>query len=379
MTGMNVTTTTVAVPLSGGREYDIHIGAGLLSEAGRILQKVARSGRVVVITQPRIAALWGGPLEESLRSAGFETTDFVTFAAGERFKTLGTMARLCDKLYNLSVTVDRKTLVVALGGGVVGDVAGYVAASYLRGLDYVQIPTTLLAMVDSSVGGKTGVDFRDGKNLIGAFHQPRSVVADIDTLKTLPYREFRSGMGEVVKYGVIRDPSLLLPRALDTSQMKMVSHIVRRSCEIKAEVVVADEREEAGLRAILNYGHTVGHALESATGYRRYKHGEAISIGMAAAACIGEVAGITPPGVRETVIASCRTQGLPVARPAKISVDDLLTLMVRDKKTEAGNIRFVLARGLGDVELMSGINQESVRAGLALQDKVCGHAESDAV
>ena len=371
--------TTVSVPLSGGREYEIHIGSGLLADAGRILQKVARSGRIVVITQPRIAALWGSPLGESLQSAGFETADFVTFPAGERFKTLGTMARLCDKLYNLSVTVDRKTLVVALGGGVVGDVAGYVAASYLRGLDYVQIPTTLLAMVDSSVGGKTGVDYRDGKNLIGAFHQPRSVIADVDTLKTLPRREFRSGMGEVVKYGVIRDPTLLLPQALDTSQPEIVSHIVRRSCEIKAQIVVADEREETGLRAILNYGHTVGHALESATKYRRFKHGEAVAIGMAAAACIGEAVGITPSDVRKTVVAACRAQGLPVARPAEISVDDLLTLMLRDKKAEAGRLRFVLARGLGDVELMNGINQESVRDGLTLQDKVCGHAGSETI
>ena len=234
-------------------------------------------------------------------------------------------------------------------------------------------------MVDSSVGGKTGVDFRDGKNLIGAFHQPRSVIADVDTLKTLPRREFRSGMGEVVKYGVIRDPSLLLPKALEMLQTDIVSHIVRRSCEIKAEVVVADEREETGLRAILNYGHTVGHALESATNYRRYKHGEAVAIGMAAAACIGEAAGITPSDVRKTVIAACRAQGLPTARPAEISVESLLMLMMRDKKTEAGKIRFVLARGLGDVELMSGMNQESVRAGLVLQDRVCGHAESELV
>jgi 3-dehydroquinate synthase len=374
--------STVPVPLSGGREYNIHIGSGLLSQAGALLKNVARSARVVVITQPRIEALWGAPLRQSLLLAGFDAPDVVTFPAGERFKTLATMARLCDKLYNLSATVDRKTLVVALGGGVVGDVAGFVAASYLRGLDYVQVPTTLLAMVDSSVGGKTGVDFRDGKNLVGAFYQPRCVIADIDTLKTLPRRELRSGMGEVVKYGVIRDPSLLLPEALDLMQPDRVISVVRRSCEIKAAVVSADEREETGLRAILNYGHTVGHALEAATGYRRYKHGEAIAIGMAAAACIGQAAGVTPPVVRDTVIASCRAQGLPTGRPAEIPAEVLLDLMLRDKKAEGGSTRFVLARDLGNVELMGGISEKTVRAGLSLQDDICGRempAGSDAI
>ncbi len=364
--------STVPVPLSGGREYDIHIGASLLSQAGELLRKVARSPRVVVITQPRIDALWGDPLRKSLLGAGFDSPDTVTFPAGERFKTLTTMARLCDKLYNLSATVDRKTLIIALGGGVVGDVAGFVAASYLRGLDYVQVPTTLLGMVDSSVGGKTGVDFRDGKNLVGAFHQPRCVIADIDTLKTLPRRELRSGMGEVVKYGVIRDPSLLLPEMLDLAQTERVRDVVKRSCEIKAAVVSADEREETGLRAILNYGHTVGHALESATCYRRYKHGEAVAIGMAAAACIGDVAGITPSAVRDTVIASCRAQGLPTRRPAEIPAEVLFDLMLRDKKAEGGSARFVLARDLGDVELMGGISEKTVRAGLSLQDEICG-------
>jgi 3-dehydroquinate synthase len=208
------------------------------------------------------------------------------------------------------------------------------------------------------------------------------VIADIDTLKTLPRRELLSGMGEVVKYGVIRDPSLLLPKALNISQADVVSNVVQRSCEIKAAVVSADEREETGLRAILNYGHTVGHALESATNYRRYKHGEAIGIGMVAAACIGEIAGVTPPGVRDAVIASCRAQGLPTVRPAEIPVEMLLELMTRDKKAEGGSVRFVLARGLGDVELMGGINKETIRAGLSLQDRICPQEkplESDAV
>ncbi|MBC8102642.1 MAG: 3-dehydroquinate synthase [Cytophagales bacterium] len=369
--------TTVSVALSGERGYEIQIGSGLLSTAGERLQRVARSGHVVILTQPKIAALWGGALRDSLCAGGFDAPDLVTFPAGERFKTVATMARLYDKLYNLPRTVERRTLIVALGGGVVGDVAGFVAASYLRGLDYVQVPTTLLAMVDSSVGGKTGVDFRDGKNLIGAFHQPRAVIADLETLKTLPSREFRSGLGEVVKYGVIRDPSLLAPNRLEVSQSEALAEMVRCSCEIKAEVVSADEREESGLRAILNYGHTVGHALESATRYRRYKHGEAVAIGMAAAACIGEAAGVTPVPVREAVIAACRVQALPVKRPSDVPVEDLIALMARDKKAEGGVVRFVLARSLGKAELMGGITETMLRAGLALQDEVCGREDGN--
>ncbi|MBC8140973.1 MAG: 3-dehydroquinate synthase, partial [Armatimonadetes bacterium] len=280
----------VNVPLGGGRAYDIHIGAGTLRNVGEIVRSVARSSRVVIVSQPGIIKHYGQMVTDSLSNAGFDV-DAILFSAGERYKNLRTLESLYGKLYNLTPAIDRKTLIIALGGGVVGDVAGYLAASYLRGLDYVQVPTTLLAMVDSSVGGKTGIDFAQGKNLVGAFHQPRAVVVDTDTLSTLPKRELVAGFGEVIKYGVISDPSLLTRTrdiGYDRAYEAFVNYAIRRSCEIKADVVTRDEYETTGLRASLNFGHTVGHALESATFYKRYKHGEAIAIGMVSAACIGE-------------------------------------------------------------------------------------------
>lgn len=364
---------TLSVPLSGGRDYAIHIGPGLLGRSGEIVRGVARGNRVVILTQPPVARHWAQPLLDSLGAAGFDTPDIVTFPAGERYKTVATMARLWDKLYNLPRTIDRKTLIVALGGGVVGDVAGFVAASYLRGLDYVQVPTTLLAMVDSSVGGKTGVDFREGKNLIGAFHQPRAVIADTNTLATLPAREVRSGMAEVVKYGVIRDPGILpIAASASAGHSGSLTEVIQRSCAVKAEIVCADEKEETGLRALLNYGHTIGHALESATRYRRYKHGEAVAIGMVSAACIGEAAGVTPAAVRSEIVQAVLAQRLPAALPGDIPDEALLALLGRDKKAEGGCARFVLARALGDVELMGQITEEMIRAGLSLQRSICG-------
>jgi 3-dehydroquinate synthase len=336
--------TTVAVGLAGGRGYEIQIGAGLLTQAGPGIAAVARSSRVVVITQPPIARHWGAPLRESLTAAGLDVSEIV-YPSGERHKHLRTIARLYERLYNLP-GIDRKTLLVALGGGVVGDMAGYVAATYLRGMDYVQVPTTLLSMVDSSVGGKTGVDFLEGKNLIGAFHQPRLVVADTDTLTTLPARELRSGLAEVVKYGVIRDPALL-----DTVQGVDRERLVERSCQIKADVVAGDEKEESGLRAILNFGHTVGHAIEGATAYRRYKHGEAIAIGMVAASLIGEEAGVTPPEVTVRLRAVLTALGLPTALPKDIDDATLIALTARDKKASGGVARYVLAQKLGIVAL----------------------------
>jgi 3-dehydroquinate synthase len=322
----------------------------------------------VIITQPGIAKHYASPLVESLRNAGFGETPVLTFPAGERYKNLATVTRLCDGLYNAVRTIDRKTLLIALGGGIVGDIAGFVAAIYLRGLDYVQIPTTLLAMVDSSVGGKTGVDFHAGKNLIGAFHQPRLVIIDTETLKTLPLRERRAGMAEVVKYGVIRDPELLELLTQRGEAMTQnpadLGYIVQRSCEIKAEVVAADEYETTGLRAILNYGHTVGHALESVTQYRRYKHGEAVAIGMMAAACIGEQVGVTPPEVRTSLKAALTAQQLPTVYPADIDIETILPLLGRDKKAEAGKAKFVLARRLGDVTLWGDVSDEAIWAGI---------------
>lgn len=362
----------VAVALSEGRDYQITIGLGSLEGLGQACAQVARSGRVVVVSQPQIVKRWGAVVRESLEAAGLETT-VLCYPAGERFKTLAMVERLYGELYQLSPPLDRKTLIVALGGGVVGDMAGFVAASYLRGLDYVQVPTTLLAMVDSSVGGKTGVDYREGKNLIGAFHQPRAVVIDPQVLTSLSRRELRAGLAEVVKYGIIQEPVLLTFVTENAGRLlrrdpEAIAHIVSRSCAIKAAVVTADEREETGLRAILNYGHTIGHALESATQYRRYKHGEAVAIGMVSAAQIGEAAGVTPPEVTEALCTALTALGLPQALPEDISDDTLLALAGRDKKAKAGKAQFVLATALGAVALQS-MEAEVARQGLAAHRK----------
>ncbi|MBC8138885.1 MAG: 3-dehydroquinate synthase [Fibrella sp.] len=361
----------VHVPLDNGRAYDIHIGAGLLARVGEIVKGVARSNRVVIVSQPPITKHYRQAVADSLSDAGFDV-DAVLFPAGERYKNLRTLESLYGRLYNLHPAIDRKTLLVALGGGVVGDVVGFLAATYLRGLDYVQIPTTLLAMVDSSVGGKTGIDYQAGKNLVGAFHQPRAVIADTDALATLPRRHLASGLAEIIKYGVIRDAEVLqkASRGIDflrRGDQETTAFLVRRSCEIKADVVTKDEYETTGLRAILNFGHTIGHAVESATQYRRYKHGEAIAIGMVSAALIGEKVGATPPGtVLFDIRTACLTAGLPCDLPGDVSDDDLIALLGRDKKAENGVAKFVLARAIGDVVTGVTVDERAIRAGLAI-------------
>ena len=360
---------TVPVPLGGDRSYNIYIGEGLISAIGDLVAQIARGGRIVIISQPVIARSWSAPLIDSLNAAGFADVAVLTFPAGERYKTLNTVSLLYKKLYSLVPAIDRSTLVVALGGGVVGDVAGYVAATYLRGLRYVQVPTTLLAMVDSSVGGKTGVDFEQGKNLIGAFHQPRAVYIDTRVLTTLPEREYRSGLGEVVKYGVIAEPGLLdtlkmMSSTRDGQRTDFLREIIGRCCEIKADIVSRDEFEETGLRATLNFGHTIGHALESATQYRRFKHGEAVAIGMIAATHIGELNGQTPASVRPALRDALTSQGLPVCIPADIAPESLIDLLGHDKKALAGKARFVFARALGEVNLVDTADDRSVLEGL---------------
>lgn len=362
-------TNVVSVPLPGERSYEIHIGENNIEKVGEIIANTLTSRRVVLISQPPIYKKWGDVVVKSLSDAGFKV-DVVCFPAGERFKTLATIERIYSALYQLAPAIDRKTLLVSLGGGVVGDMAGFVAATFLRGLDYIQIPTTLLAMVDSSVGGKTGVDFRAGKNLIGAFYQPRAVVIDPLTLSTLPEREIRSGFAEIVKYGLIQEPQLLTSLEQSYEDIKnkkysSVTDLIVRSCSIKAAIVAGDEREETGLRAILNYGHTIGHALESATNYRRYKHGEAISIGMISAAFIGVVAGITPSDFVPAVSKLLCALKLPVMLPDDISDELLVEITTHDKKAQHGKARFVLASGLGQVSLHP-IDLDVVFAGLRL-------------
>ena len=352
--------TTVRVNLAE-RSYDIHLGpaAGL----GAFARRCAPGGLAFVVgdahTEPHARTVGA-----ALASAGFRV-EATTIPAGEGQKCLAGVSALYDRL--AAARADRKTLVVAVGGGVVGDLAGFAAATFNRGLGLFMVPTTLLAMVDSSVGGKVGINHARGKNLIGAFHQPAGVWIDPAFLDTLPDREYRSGLGEVVKYGVILDPELfaylesntaaILSRAPDA-----VAHIVARSCRLKADVVERDERELTGLRAVLNYGHTFAHAFETVAGYGTWLHGEAVSAGMVCAAELANRLGLIPADVVERQRRLLEAFGLPVTIPAEWDAEAMIDVMRSDKKAEGGRMRFVLPVRLGEVRLFDDVTAEQVAA-----------------
>ena len=333
----------------GDRSYDIEIGGGRLASLGDRMAGLGLKGRAGIITNTTVGPLYAAAVEASLKSAGFEPVTIV-IPDGEEYKSLYWASHLFDRL--LGMRFDRKSPLVALGGGVIGDLTGFVAATYMRGMPFVQVPTTLLSQVDSSVGGKTGVNHPLGKNMIGAFYQPRYVCADIDTLKTLPREELLSGMAEVVKYGVIHDREFFdyiedNVEAILAMDPAVLSRIIRRSCEIKAEVVGQDERE-SGLRAILNYGHTVGHAVEALTNFTGYRHGEAVSIGMVVAARLGRLTGHCGPEVEARVSKLLSSLGLPVGFPA-LDPGATLAAIGLDKKAEGGKVKFVLPKSVGEV------------------------------
>jgi len=341
----------VNVPL-GRRSYVINVGAGLLDTVGRECGRALLGKRCAIISDSKVAPLFGRQVKVSLGRAGFES-EMVVVPAGETSKSVKWVEKCYDEL--AAHRLERKSFIVALGGGVVGDLAGFVAATYLRGIPFVQVPTTLLAQVDSSVGGKVGVNLKAGKNLVGAFHQPRLVLCDLDTLRTLPMREYRSGLAEVIKYGIIYDAELFeeLERKMEKlvrREPKVLAGVIARCCEIKAEVVAQDETE-SGLRAILNFGHTIGHALEAISNYGKYLHGEAISIGQVAAAKLsGEILGLPQRDV-ERIGNLFNRAGLPT----NIALNQgqrkkLFAAMKLDKKVSAGEIKFVLARRIGEVE-----------------------------
>ncbi len=339
----------VKVPL-GDRTYSIQIGEGLLARLGPECRRLRLGNRCALITDATVARWHAPAAEASLRRAGFDCLR-VTVPAGEKAKSLGHLEDCCDQL--AKHRLERKSFIVALGGGVVGDLAGFVAATYLRGVPFVQVPTTLLAQVDSSVGGKVAVNLKAGKNLVGAFYQPRLVLCDLDTLRTLPRREYRAGLAEVIKYGVIRDAALFrrlegdLPRLLELDP-STVAAVVARCCQIKAEVVGQDETE-SGLRAILNFGHTIGHAIENSAGYGKYLHGEAIAIGQAAAAWLSQRLLGLPARDADRIVDLLQAAGLPVRLPLPgARRARLLQAMKLDKKVSAGEVRFVLARRLGE-------------------------------
>jgi 3-dehydroquinate synthase len=341
----------VKVPL-GNRSYNIKIGTGLLKRLGQECARLGLSPRCAIVSDRNVAPRYGKAAQDSLRRAGFDCS-LITVPAGETSKSLKTVQDGYDQL--AAQRLERKSFIVALGGGVVGDLAGFLAATYLRGIAFVQVPTTLLAQVDSSVGGKVGVNLKAGKNLVGAFHQPRVVLCDLDTLGTLPAREYRAGLAEVIKYGIIYDAALFrrlehdMPRLLQRDPAVLVA-VVARCCEIKAEVVQQDETE-GGLRAILNFGHTVGHGLEAISHYGKYLHGEAISIGQVAAAGLSARRLGLPQDEVARITDLLRQAGLPTeVSLSPGSQKKLLAAMQLDKKVSGGEIKFVLARRIGKVE-----------------------------
>ena len=336
----------------GSRSYQIKIGQGLLHQLGSDCARLGLGKRCAIISDTNVARVYGKKTVRALAAAGFHAVQ-LTVPAGETAKSLKTVQFCYDKL--AAHRLERKSFIVALGGGVVGDLAGFVAATYLRGVPFVQVPTTLLAQVDSSVGGKVGVNLTAGKNLVGAFYQPRLVLCDLDTLRTLPKRELRAGMAEVIKYGIIYDAALFarLERHMERLlQLKphVVASIVARCCEIKAQVVGQDETE-TGLRAILNFGHTIGHALEAISHYGKFLHGEAISIGQVAAAKLSsEILGL-PPDHERRIRTLFHRAGLPTTLElTAVQRKRLLGAMRLDKKVTSGEIKFVLARKIGQVE-----------------------------
>ncbi|HVH67833.1 MAG TPA: 3-dehydroquinate synthase [Gemmatimonadales bacterium] len=340
---------TVRVRLTERRDasYDILIGRGLFGELPALVAAACPASRYAVITDSHVGQRYGQQLVARCRDASLPAESF-EFPAGEWNKTRETWASLSDRL--LAAGFGRDAAVIALGGGVVGDVAGFVAATFLRGIAYIQVPTTLLAMIDSSIGGKTGVDVPAGKNLLGAFHQPRLVVADLDVLGSLPPQQLASGMAEAVKHGVIADAEYFATLERDHDAVTacdpgVLERLVRRSVEIKADVVAADERE-AGRRAVLNFGHTVGHAIEATTKFATL-HGEAVAIGMAYEARLAEALGIAGRGMARRVTALLERYELPLELPDTATVDAVMAAMQFDKKARDGAVRFALPEAVG--------------------------------
>ncbi len=343
------------------RSYNIAIGGGMLAEIGKALEKFEFSGRLALVSNPTVYGLYGKTVSQSMVDSGFELTEII-IPDGEEYKSLAWVEKIYEEL--LKARLDRRSALLALGGGVIGDITGFAASTYMRGIDFVQVPTTLLAQVDSSVGGKTGVNHPMGKNMIGSFWQPRLVWADTGTLKSLADRQYLAGIAEVIKYGVIWDEEFFF--FLEENRDKLlgledvsVAHIVRRSCEIKAEVVSRDERE-SGMRAILNYGHTIGHAIETAGGYGKYLHGEAVAIGMCLEARLAQAKGLIGAEQSGRIESLVRSYGLPFELPADIDPAVLFPAMELDKKTVGGELRFVLPEGIGRARIQGGIAREDV-------------------
>lgn len=350
---------TIPVDIPGAN-YTVHLGSGLLPQAGKRISKIAGAGRVFVVTAPEIWSLWGSALLSGFAAANPPQVLFLP--SGERNKRLAGVEALAAELS--ASGADRSSLLVAFGGGIIGDVTGFLAAIYMRGIDYVQIPTTLLSQVDSSVGGKTGVNLATGKNLIGSFHHPKAIFADTDVLHTLPVRELRAGLYECIKAGIIRDASLFAymernAASILTADDAALTRVIAASIRMKAEVVTLDERE-SGLRMILNYGHTLGHAVETVTNYRSLLHGEAVGWGMLAATELSRMRGLLTDAQANRICSVIHAYG-PLPR-FRASADNLFAATARDKKNRAGTRRFVLAESIGKAVIVPDITDTELRA-----------------
>jgi len=362
--------TKVKVDLKDN-SYDINVGAGILSEFGSTLKKFSNFEKVIVVTDPLVNELWGSLLRSSLKNSGYNF-EVIEIPRGEKYKNIKIAYKIFDRL--LKIEAHRDCLIIAFGGGVIGDLAGFVAATYMRGTNLVHIPTTLLAQVDASIGGKTSVNHSKGKNLIGVFYQPMFVHSDVETLTTLPQKEIRTGLAEVIKYGVIEDDDFfkfleenshhLNTKAFEDKDtlkaaMKVWQIIVTESCKIKARVVAQDEREN-GLRMILNFGHTIGHSIETITKYSEYTHGEAVAIGMVAASKISHEIGLLDGESVQRITDLFEKLKLPT-RVEGLSAKKIINNLKVDKKIREGKIKFVLPKKIGKVEIRDDVPLSVVR------------------
>jgi 3-dehydroquinate synthase len=335
---------------------EVIVGRGVLKEIGPILAKKLPGSHCAIISDSNVEQLFADRVKHSLTSTGFNPT-LITIPAGEESKTLEQVGTICDQM--IAAGLDRQSFVVGLGGGVIGDISGFVAAIYDRGIPHVQIPTTLLAMADSSIGGKTGVNTRDGKNLIGVVHHPSLVIDDVDVLKTLPRREFSQGFAEIIKHAIIADAKMFA--ALKDVDLEHLEPLIRRNIEIKSKIVAKDERDRTGERAILNFGHTVGHAIERAGDYREFLHGEAVGLGIVAACAISIRKAGLPPEQRDAIVDLLQRFDLPTQLPKNFPCEKLFAVLPHDKKFVSGKVRFVVTPRVGSAHLSSDVTLDDIR------------------
>ena len=341
------------------QRYRVLIGTGLLKQIGTHARKRFARKTCAMISDNNVAPLFARRLEKSLVAAGFRPT-LITIPADEKSKTLEQVGRICDGM--IAAGLDRQSFVIGLGGGVIGDISGFVAAIYHRGIPHIQIPTTLLAMVDSSIGGKTGVNTRDGKNLIGAIHHPALVIDDVDVLKTLPRHEFNQGFAEIIKHAIIADAKMFQTlQSWKAGKAPVLQSLIKRNIQIKSRIVAKDERDKSGERALLNFGHTLGHAIERAGGYREFLHGEALSLGIVAACAISiKKAGLSPDQ-RDSIVNLLRRFQLPTRLPRNFRRKRILEAVKFDKKFEAGKVRFIVTPQIGTAHVSRDVTMKDVR------------------